>query len=123
MQCIHLSRNLCSLAQLSHGNFKIDFPKPNSNIFGGKKNPQTNPKKPAKQNSNHKTPNTLKPEQHTHGIRLIQVGKDRRRKKLEGTNGQATAERGHSNAEKHDKIYPFDSLRLCYETQDSPALH
>lgn len=36
--------------------------------------------------------------------RTIWAGKDCRREKPEGTNGQDTAERGHSNAEKHDVI-------------------
>lgn len=56
MQCIHLSRNLCSLTQLSHGNFKIDFPKPNSNILGEKKNPKPNQKKPQNKTQTTKPP-------------------------------------------------------------------
>lgn len=145
MQCIHFSSNLCSLSKLLHGNFKIDSQNQIPSIFWKQtkkpkqknqptkktqppqnqtKNPQnpkpqkTNPKtKTQPTNQNHKPPSSLKPDQHIHEIRIPQA-----RKKLKGMNGQATAERGHSNEEKHVTIYPFGSLWLCYETQGSPAL-
>lgn len=55
-------------------------------------------------NLKHKTANMWISVQHTHQCRIIRAGKDCRREKPEGTNGQDTAERGHSNAEKHDVI-------------------
>lgn len=59
MQCIHFSRNLCSVSHLSHGNYKIyflyiyiiKFPKPNSNLL--LENNSNNP-------NNQPNPNTLK---------------------------------------------------------------
>lgn len=63
-------------------------------------NHHTSPKKTWQ----HKTPNTLTPVQHTHKGKIIQAGKDFGREKPEGTNGQDTAERGHSNAKKHGMI-------------------